>query len=220
VAAEPPAPEAEALVVLPGSPVLRVADLRGRRVAVTHGTNVHFLLLRALEEAGVEAASVDVTFADPAVARRQFEAGSVSAWVIWDPLLAAVQHATGARVLRDATGLANNRAFYVGARGFIDEHPGLVDAFLVEVGRLGRTANDNPEAVVDLLGASVDVPRAALLIALRRNRFGVQPFDAELTRLQQSVADLSWRAKLIAQPISVAEARWIRAPAAVVPAGG
>jgi DNA-binding NtrC family response regulator len=112
LAAEPPAPEAEAIIVPPESPVLRVADLRGRRVALTRGANVHFLLLRALEEAGVETSAVDVVFTEPSEARRMFEGGLVSAWVIWDPLLASVQHATGARVLRDASGLTTNRAFY------------------------------------------------------------------------------------------------------------
>jgi aliphatic sulfonates family ABC transporter substrate-binding protein len=210
LAAEPPAPEAEAIVVAAGSPIGRVADLRGRRVAVTRGANVHFLLLRALEEAAVEPALVDVIFADPVEARRLFEGGAVSAWAIWDPHLASVQYETGARVLRDATGLTPNRAFYVGARDLIESRPDLVDLFLSEVARLGRSANDNPHAVVDLPGASTGIARPALLAALRRNRFGLQPFDAELTRSQQGVADLSVRANLIPHPISIADARWVR----------
>jgi aliphatic sulfonates family ABC transporter substrate-binding protein len=210
LAAEPPAPEAEAIIVPSASPVARVADLRGRRVALTRGSNAHFLLLRALEEAALDPAAVDVVFSAPAEARRLFEAQAISAWVIWDPLLASVQHATGARILRDATGLCANRAFYVGARRFVEARPDVVDLFLGEIGRLGRTANDNAEAVVDLLGGSVGVARPALLAALQRNRFGVQPFDAELTRSQQHVADLSLRANLIPHPISVAEARWVR----------
>jgi aliphatic sulfonates family ABC transporter substrate-binding protein len=210
VAAEPPAPQAEAIVVHAESPLRRVADLRGRRVVLTRGANVHFLLLRALEEAGVDAAAVDVTFAGPAESRQMFDAHQVSAWVIWDPLLASVQHASGARVLRDATGLATNRAFYIGSRPFTGAHPALVDLFLAEIDKLGRTANDNAEAVVDLLGASVGIARPALLAALRRNRFGVRPFDVELTRSQQGVADLSLRAKIIPHPVSIADARWIR----------
>jgi sulfonate transport system substrate-binding protein len=219
LAAEPPAPEAEAIIVPAGSPVVRVADLRGRRVALTRGANVHFLLMCALEEAGVEASAIDVIFTEPSEARRMFEGGLISAWVIWDPLLASVQHATGARVLRDARGLTTNRTFYVGARRWIEERPDLVDVFLAEIARLGQTANDNAEAVVDLLGASVGIARPALLTALRRNRFGLQPFDADLTRSQQQVADLSLRAKLIPHPISIAEARWIRSEVAgLVPA--
>jgi aliphatic sulfonates family ABC transporter substrate-binding protein len=222
LAAEPPAPEAEAIIVPPGSPVAHVADLRGRRVAVTRGSNVHCLLLRALEEAGVDPSAVDVIFTEPGGGQRLFESGQVSAWVIWDPFLASVQHATGARVLRDASGLSANRAFYVGVRRLVEGRPDLVDVFLDEIGRLGRTANDNAEAVVDLLGGSVGIARPALLAALRRNRFGLRLFDAELMRSQQTLADFSLRAKLIGTPISIAEARWIRgkdggAPAATVP---
>jgi ABC-type nitrate/sulfonate/bicarbonate transport system substrate-binding protein len=92
----------------------------------------------------------------------------------------------------------------------IEERPDLVDVFLDEIARLGQTANDSAEAVVDLLGPSAGIARPALLTALRRNRFGVRAFDAELTQSQQKVADLSVRAKLIPHPISIAEARWIR----------
>jgi aliphatic sulfonates family ABC transporter substrate-binding protein len=215
LAAEPPAPEAEAIIVPRDSTLTRVAELRGERVAVTRGSNAHYLLLRALDEAGVPVTTVDVVFSAPAEARRQFESGLVRAWVIWDPLLASIQHDTGARVLRDATGLASNHAFYVGSSRFTSKRPGLVDVFLAEIGKLGRTANDNPEAVVELLGDSVGIPRPALLAALRRNRFGVKPFDAELTRSQQGVADLSLSAKLIPRPVSVADARWRRSPQGV-----
>ncbi len=213
LAAEPPAPQGEAIVVPAASAVARVADLRGGRVALTRGANVHLLWLRALEEAGVDGATIDVIYSDPASGRRLFETGAVDAWVIWDPHLAAVQHATGARVLRDATGLMANRAFYVGAREIIERRPDLVDLFLSEIARLGRTANDNAEAVVDLLGPSVDIARPALLAALRRNRFGVRPFDADLASSQQGIADLSLRAKLIPHAITIADACWIRAPA-------
>ena len=220
LAAEPPAPQAEAIVVPAASLNTRVADLRGGRVALTRGANVHLLWLRALEEAGLDPAAIDVVFSEPADARRLFETGGVDAWVIWDPHLAAVQHATGARVLRDATGLTANRAFYVGARDIIARRPDLIDVFLGEIARLGRTANDNAEAVVDLLGASVAIARPALLVAMRRNRFGLQLFDADLARSQQRIADFSLHAKLIPHPISIAEARWIRtaAPLAGEPA--
>jgi len=210
LAAEPPAPEAEAIVVSSASPARSVADLRGRRLAITRGTNAHFLAIRALEEAGVPSTAVDIVFVTPGEARRRFEAGTVDAWALWDPLLASVEHELGARVLRDARGLADNRSFYVASREFIERSPALADQFLEAVAKTGRTVNDNAQTVVDLLGGSLGIERPALLCALRRNRYGLQLFDAELTRSQQTVADLFVRANLLSHPISVAEARWIR----------
>ena len=68
-----------------------VADLKGRKVALNKGSNVHYLLVKALEKAGLRYTDVQAVFLPPADARAAFERGSVDAWVIWDPFLAAMQ---------------------------------------------------------------------------------------------------------------------------------
>jgi aliphatic sulfonates family ABC transporter substrate-binding protein len=214
LAAEPPAPAGEAIVVRRDSSIRTVADLRGARVVLSKGANVHYLLLRALEEIGLSPSMVQISFAPPAEGRTLFESGAADAWVIWDPWLACAEHGGGVRVLRDATGLASNRAYYVAARSFADGEPELVQVFLDEVRALGRTANENAEAVVELLAPAAGIEKAALLVALRRNRFGVRLFDAELAAGQQSVADSSHRHRLIADPVSIVDARWYHAPRA------
>ena len=214
LAAEPPAPEAEAIVVPAGSPVRRVADLRGRRVALTRGRE-RPLSAHARARGGGRGGRRgrrDVLRAGGGAPRSKRRG---RAWAIWDPLLASVQHATGARVLRDARGLASNRAFYVGSRRFAQGSPGSGRAFL---GR-DRGSSGGPRTTTrrrwSICWATRSASRAGAAHALRRNRFGLRPFDAELTRSQQRVADLSLRAKLIPHPISVADARWMRAPQGV-----
>jgi len=212
LAAEPPAPGGEAILVRRDSPIHTVRDLYGRRVVLSKGANVHYLLLRALEEAGLSPDALEIVFAAPAEGRTMFESGGADAWVAWDPWLAVAEHEGNARVLRDATGLASNRAYYVAARGFAESEPGLVEAFITEVRALGRTANDNAEAIVELLAPAAGIEKAALRVALGRNRFGLRIFDAELAASQQRVADSSHRHRLIAHPISVVDASWVRAP--------
>ncbi len=217
LAAEPPAPEAEAIVVSSRSRAASVADLRGGRVALTRWTNAHFLLVRALEEAALPLDAVDLVFAQPEEARALLESGAADAWAIWDPLLAEAELRGDVRVLRDARQLASNRTFYVGARSFVEQSPELAEQFLGEIAKLGATVSASPQAVIDLLGDSVGIPRPALLRALRRSPFGPAPFDGEITRSQQSVADLSLREKLIPRAISVADARWVRGRPAAPP---
>jgi aliphatic sulfonates family ABC transporter substrate-binding protein len=214
LAAEPPAPGGEAILVRRDSPIRTVRDLGGKRVVLSKGANVHYLLLRALEEAGLSPDALDIVFAAPAEGRALFEAGHADAWVAWDPWLAVAEHEGHARVLRDATGLASNRAYYVAARGFAESEPGLVEAFIAEVRALGRTANDNADAIVELLAPAAGIEKAALRMALGRNRFGLRIFDAELAASQQRVADSSHRHRLIAHPITVVDASWVRASSA------
>src|SRR5258708_36690040 len=122
VAYEPPAPKGEAILVPQDSPLKSVADLKGKTVALNKGSNVHYLLVKALEKAGVNYADIKTSFLPPADARAAFEKGAVDAWVIWDPFLAAAEAATGARQLTDGAELVSNHQFYLASRAFSDAH--------------------------------------------------------------------------------------------------
>ena len=97
---EPPAPEAEAILVPKDSPLKGVGDLKGKKVALNKGSNVHYLLVKALENAGLKYTDVTPVFLKPSDARAAFEHGDVDAWVIWDPFQASAEIAIEARTLR------------------------------------------------------------------------------------------------------------------------
>src|SRR5207245_1999083 len=59
VAYEPPAPKGEAILVAKDSPLKSVADLKGKKVALNKGSNVHYLLVKALEKAGVKYSEIE-----------------------------------------------------------------------------------------------------------------------------------------------------------------
>src|SRR4030081_2528910 len=89
VAHEPPAPQGEAILVPQDSPIKTLADLKGKKIALNKGSNVHYLLVKALEKGGAKYSEIEPMFLAPADARAAFERGSVAAWVIWDPFHAA-----------------------------------------------------------------------------------------------------------------------------------
>jgi sulfonate transport system substrate-binding protein len=68
--------------VLKDSPINSVADLKGKKIALNKGSNVHYLLVRALEKAGLRYTDVKVVFLPPADGRAAFEKGAIDAWVI------------------------------------------------------------------------------------------------------------------------------------------
>src|ERR1700709_1548565 len=111
VAYEPPAQKGEAILVQKDSPLKSVADLKGKKVAVAKGSNAHYLLVKALEKAGVKYEDITPAFLAPADARAAFESGAVDAWSIWDPYQSAADITLGAKTLTDATGLVPNTQF-------------------------------------------------------------------------------------------------------------
>jgi sulfonate transport system substrate-binding protein len=111
---EPPAPRSEAILVAKDSPLHQVTDLKGKSVALNKGSNVHYLLVRALEKAGLQYSDVKTVFLAPADARAAFEHGSVDAWAIWDPFQASAELGLEAHTLANGEGgVAANRQFYI-----------------------------------------------------------------------------------------------------------
>jgi len=138
VAAEAPAPEGEAIVVLHDSPIRSVAGLKGKKVALLRGSNAHYLLIRALEEAGLSYGDVNAKFVFQDAARAQFQHRDVDAWVTGDPTLAEVQQSLAVRVLRDGRGLATNPAYYVASPDFATAHPDVITLFRRELSQVQR----------------------------------------------------------------------------------
>lgn len=207
VAAEAPAPEGEAIVVHQDSPIRSVAGLRGRRVALLRGSNAHYLLIRALEEAGVGYGEVNPKFVFQDAARARFQHREVDAWVIGDPTLAEVQQHLPVRVLRDGRGLTTNPAYYVASAEFAKQHPQVITLFRRELEAVQRWALENLEEAAGSLAPQVGIGRDAVGLALKRS-LGVSLKRPEIIASQQRVADAFFRLKLIPRAVSVVDAAW------------
>jgi sigma-54 dependent transcriptional regulator len=209
LAAEPPFPEGEAIVVHHDSSIRAIADLKGKTIALNRGANTDYLLLRVLEEAQLDYDDVNLSYVATAGARAAFEHREVDAWAIWNPDLAAVKQTRSARVLRDGTGLVGNLLCYVGTRTFADARPELVGEFLAEVRRSGLWINQNQSAAIDLFAEHTGVERLAITAAITARRFGAQPLDDSSIDEQQGVADRLLRARRIKRRVAVADAQWL-----------
>jgi sulfonate transport system substrate-binding protein len=209
IGAEPTGPSIEGIVALPDSPLRNAADLRGKRVAVQKGSSANFLLVAALEKAGLKLSDVQPIYLPPADARAAFESRRVDAWAIWDPYLAAIQQAAQARVLADySNGLLRPNAFYEASRSFVDAHPKTVAAVLEVLTKTGTWASANPRAVAELLAPQLGLPVEVVETWQRRTRYGVQPLSDALIAVQQQVADTFFAQQLIPKKIDVAAAVW------------
>jgi sulfonate transport system substrate-binding protein len=121
-----PDPSGEAILVPEKSSIKTVADLEGKKIALNKGSNVHYLLVQALEKAGLKYSDIHPIYLPPAEARAAFDSGNVDAWVIWDPFLTVARVATQARTLVDGAGLVANREFFLANRAFAEAHPAVI----------------------------------------------------------------------------------------------
>ena len=208
---EPPAPTSEAILVAKDSPIKSVADLKGKKVALNKGSNVHYFLIKALEAAGVDYKDINVNFLPPADARAAFESGAVDAWAIWDPFFAAAQAATGARTLVDGTGLVSNHQFFLADKSFTDQNPQVIDVILEALNEIDAWAKDKPEVVAEELSPKVGIPAPILKSAVERLSYGLKPITPEVIAEQQKIADTFFKLGLLPKAITIADV--VRKPA-------
>jgi sulfonate transport system substrate-binding protein len=219
VACEPERPRSEAILVPPGSPIKRLVDLKGKRIALNKGSNVHYLLVRALETAGIAFDEVRPVYLSPADARAAFTGGSVDAWAVWDPYYADAELSAGAVLLADATGLAGNREFQLSSKSLAERRPEVIRAIVETLGReadwIGRHRDESIRLLVAELGLGDETVRRVIT----RKAFGVVPIDDDVIKGQQKLADTFRSLGLIPRPIVVRDAILAPGPVDVARAG-
>ena len=204
LATEPLAPKGEAILVAADSPIKTLADLKGRKVAFNKGSNVHCLYIRALEKAGLQPGDVTPVYLAPPDGRAAFARGSVDAWVIWDPFLAAAQAALPTRTLVDGTGLAGNRQFYLGNKHFTEKP--VLDAVQAAIADMDRQVVTDPAKAAGVLAPSIGLPEPVVAIAVGRQTWAVQPVDQAIAAEQQAIADVFYKLGLIPKAIKISDA--------------
>jgi sulfonate transport system substrate-binding protein len=199
-------PQSEALIVPEDSPVKTVAQLKGRRIAVTKGSNTHFLLVRLLEAAGVSYNDVSPVWLSPSDARAAFERKSVDAWVIWDPFLAVVQSTAKARIVADGTGVVENRAYYFTSRSYVEKNDDVLRIALEEIGHIDAWIKANQDQASVEFSRLWGVPKDIVAVSLGRLQYGVEPISQDALANQQRIADAFTQLKLLPKSIDVREA--------------
>ena len=205
VAYAPPAPKGEAILVPKDSPIKSVADLKGKKVALNKGSNVHYLLVKALEQAGVKYSEIEPAFLAPADARAAFERGAVDAWVIWDPFQAAAEAATGARTLADGTGIVSNYQFYFSSKKFLESDAKAVDLVLAQLSEVDEWARLDIHAVAEQLAPAIGLSVPVVEVALKRQSYGIKPVTATVIADQQREADTFFALGLIPKQIKISD---------------
>lgn len=122
-------PEWTALVTRKDTGISKIEDLKGKRVAVTRGTDPHIFLVRALQEAKLTEKDVKLVLLQHPDGRTALERGDVDAWAGLDPLMAAAEVESGATLFYRNAG-ANTWGVLNVSEAFAKDNPALVERVL------------------------------------------------------------------------------------------
>jgi sulfonate transport system substrate-binding protein len=122
-------PEWTALVTRKDTSINKIEDLKGKRVAVTRGTDPHIFLVRALQSVGLTEKDITPVLLQHPDGKTALIRGDVDAWAGLDPMMAQAEIEDGARLFyrnkaANTWGILNVR------EEFLTDHPDIVKRVL------------------------------------------------------------------------------------------
>jgi sulfonate transport system substrate-binding protein len=188
-AQEAPSPSAQAIVVRTDSPYKTVADLKGKKIAVTKAAGSHYLLIASLEKAGLRFKDIEAAYLTPADGRAAFERGSVAAWVTWDPFLAGVQRQSEVRILADGRNVADYQRYYLVSTAYAKARPDVLAVVFEALNKTGKWVKQSPKEAAELLAPAWGLDAKTVELANGRRSYEVRPVLKEALGEQQKIAD-------------------------------
>ncbi|HWV52571.1 aliphatic sulfonate ABC transporter substrate-binding protein [Pseudorhodoplanes sp.] len=154
-------PEWTALVTGKNSKISKIEDLKGKRVAVTRGTDPHIFLVRALHSVKLTDKDITPVLLQHADGKAALIRGDVDAWAGLDPMMAAAEIEDGAKLFyrnKDANtwGILNVR------EQFLKQHPDLVQRVLKVYEDARKYSLANPDQVKKTFIAVTKLPEAVV----------------------------------------------------------
>lgn len=169
-------PEWTALVTKSDA-IKTVADLKGKRVAVTRGTDPHIFLVRTLAGAGLTEKDVKLVLLQHADGRTALERGDVEAWAGLDPIMASAEVESGARLFYRKA--ADNTWGVLNVREeFARDYPEVVKRVLATYEKARLWSLANPKELSKSLVDATKLSEAVIAKQLERTELTHGPIGA------------------------------------------
>jgi sulfonate transport system substrate-binding protein len=150
-------PEWTALVTKPGNGISKIEDLKGKRIAVTRGTDPHLFLLQALNKVGLKERDVRVVLLQHPDGATALEQGQVDAWAGLDPFMAKLELESNAVLFHRAPELNTYGVLNV-REAFAKDYPTIVERVITVYERGRAFARQNPNELRDALVRASKLP--------------------------------------------------------------
>jgi sulfonate transport system substrate-binding protein len=199
------------LLVKKDSPIQRIEDLKGKKVAYKRGSSAHNFAFKALAKIGLTPQDIESVDLPPPDAAAAFKNGSVDAWAIWDPFFAVAQSDPETRLLVTSEGIVDAWGYFLGNGDFVAAHPELVVEILDELARLGKAAqadiDGTAKALSDITGVKEEITKATLTRA-GSDLSAVATVSEAAVDYQQTLADDFYAYKVLPRQLTVSDIVW------------
>lgn len=196
-------PEWTALAVPKDSPIKTLADLNGKKVAATKGTDPYLFLLRSLNTAGLGKGDVEIVHLQHPDGRVALERGDVDAWAGLDPHLAASQLQAGSRLLYRNVEFNSYGVLNVSDK-FLKDQPQLIGKVIAAYEEARQWTLAHPQQTAELLAREAKLPLEVAKLQLSRTDFSNPQPGAEHVAALKAAAPILLDEQLVRPGTDVA----------------
>lgn len=195
-------PEWAALVTTGDSDIKTVADLKGKRVAATRGTDPYIFLLRALDQQGLSEQDIELIPLQHADGKTALETGDVDAWAGLDPIMATTELESGSRLFfrepnYNSFGVLNVR------EAFAEQYPEYVERVLEVYEQARQWAVDNPDELQQILVKESNLTDTVAAKQLERTDLSQYVIGSEQKQVITAAGDVLKKSDVIPQSVDV-----------------
>lgn len=193
-----------ALLVRKDSPYQSIADLRGKKIAATKGTDPYLFTLRALQQAGLSKNDVELVHLQHPDGRTALEKGDVDAWAGLDPHMAASQVQAGSRLLYRNTDFNSYGVISVTDR-FAKENPHTIATVLSAYEQAREWSVQHPQELAELLAKESGLPLDVARLQLSRTDLSKPQLSASDVMSSKAAAPILVSEELVRRGVKVDE---------------
>ncbi|MBN9080870.1 MAG: sulfonate ABC transporter substrate-binding protein [Rhizobiales bacterium 62-17] len=195
-------PEWTALVTRPDTGITKIADLKGKSVAVTRGTDPHIFLVRALDSAGLTEKDVRLVLLQHPDGKTALIRKDVDAWAGLDPIMAQAEVEDGAQLFyRNAA--ANTWGVLNTREDFAKQNPGIVRRVNQVYEEARQWALQNKAELTKLLVTETKLPEAVIAKQLERTDLSNAAIDGKVAETIQEAGLALQKAGVIKADVDV-----------------
>jgi sulfonate transport system substrate-binding protein len=182
-------PTGTAVLALADSPLNGPASLKGKRIATGRGSIGHFVVLAALQSAGLKPEDVTWRFLTQSDAKTALMTGSVDAWATWEPYTAVEEVTDHLKLAVSGQGLWSGLSYQAAtATAIRDKHAALSD-LLQRLYRAQLWALEHEDEYAKQQAQVTGMPADGVRRALHRRQQHWIPIDDGVVQALQRVAD-------------------------------
>ncbi len=195
----------DAIVVPKNSPIHSIAQLRGKKVAVSVGSSDNYHLLTVLDKNGLTTRNITMVNLQPAPGLAAFSSGSIDAWDIWPPYVQQLTAQYGGHVIQTGPSYGSPYSYEVASKAAVANpaKAAAIRVYLKLLDQAYRWTAAHPAQWGAAWGEASGLPTPIMVQAAKVSATTPVQITADTIKSEQGVVDQFYAAGLIPNKIDI-----------------